>query len=98
MKGKQRSYLKGLAQQIQPTVYIGKAGLTEALVQSVDDALSARELVKCQIQDGAGLAPAETCDQLAHALGAEFVQAIGHRFVLYRQAKDPDHRKIQLPR
>ncbi|MDD6155239.1 MAG: YhbY family RNA-binding protein [Eubacteriales bacterium] len=98
LKGKQRSYLKTLAQQMQPTIYIGKADLTDAIVKSIDDNLNANEMVKCQIQDGSELDPKETCSKLAEQLNAEFVQAIGHRFVLYRRAKDPSKRKIELPR
>ena len=94
--GKQRSYLKKLAQEIKPAVMIGKEELTDAVTASIDDYLARHELVKVQIQDGALLDPKETANKVADELGAEFVQAIGHKFVLYRQAADPDKRKIDL--
>lgn len=94
--GKQRSYLKKLAQEIKPTVMIGKEELSEAVTASIDDYLSKHELVKVRIQDGAVLDTKETANEVAQELGAEFVQAIGHIFVLYRQAADPDKRKIDL--
>lgn len=94
--GKQRSYLKRLAQEIKPTVMIGKEELSEAVKASIDDYLSKHELVKVRIQDGAVLDTKETANEVAQDLGAEFVQAIGHIFVLYRQASDPDKRKIDL--
>lgn len=94
--GKQRSYLKRLAQEIKPTVMIGKEELSEAVKASIDDYLSKHELVKVRIQDGAVLDTKETANVVAQDLGAEFVQAIGHIFVLYRQAADPDKRKIGL--
>lgn len=94
--GKQRSYLKKLAQEIKPTVMIGKEELSEAVTASIDDYLSKHELVKVRIQDGAVLDTKETANVVAQELGAEFVQAIGHIFVLYRQAADPDKRKIDL--
>ena len=94
--GKQRSYLKKLAQEIKPTVMIGKEELSEAVTASIDDYLSKHELVKVRIQDGAVLDTKETANVVAQDLGAEFVQAIGHIFVLYRQASDPDKRKIDL--
>lgn len=96
--GKQRSYLKGLAQKLDPTVYIGKAGLTDSVVRSIEDKLNASELVKVKIQEGCTLQPKETCSRLAEELHAEFVQAIGRRFVLYRQAEKKEKRKIVLPR
>jgi RNA-binding protein len=75
---------------------IGKDEVTPAVIASIDDYLTAHEIVKVQIQDGAILDPKETANEIAEELGAEFVQAIGRKFVLYRQAADPDKRKIIL--
>ncbi len=94
--GKQRSELKKLAQEIKPTAMIGKEELTDNVIKSIDDYLAAHELIKVQLQDGAILDPKETANEVAEMLGAEFVQAIGNKFVLYRQAKDPKKRKIVL--
>lgn len=96
LTGKQRSYLKGIANGIDPTASIGKADLTDAIIKSIDDNLSANELVKVTIQDGSLLDPKETANELAEILHAEFVQAIGRKFVLYREAKDEKKRKIFL--
>ena len=94
--GKQRSELKRLAQEIRPAVMIGKDGVTPAVIAAADEYLSAHELVKVQIQDGAALDPKETANRIAGEIGADFVQAIGRRFILYRQASDPDRRKILI--
>lgn len=94
--GKQRSELKKMAQEIRPAVMIGKEEVTGTVLSSIDDYLNAHELIKVQIQDGALLDPKETANEIAEELGADFVQAIGKRFVLYRQAADPDKRKIIL--
>jgi RNA-binding protein len=96
LTGKQRSYLKGLANGLQVTVSIGKRGITETVISSIDTSLSAAELVKVSIQEGVELDPKEVCNQIAEQLHAEYVQAIGRRFVLYRMAKDPEKRKISL--
>ena len=98
LTGQQRSYLKGLAQKIEPTVYIGKADLTENIVRSIDENLTANELVKGQIQEGSLLNPTDVCSELAETLHAEFVAAIGRRFVLYRRARNPKNVKIELPK
>ena len=92
--GKLRSELKRIAQDIRPTVMIGKEELTPAVMDAIEDYLAAHELVKVQIQGGAILDPKETANEIAAELGADFVQAIGRKFVLYRQAADPDKRKI----
>ena len=94
--GKQRSELKRMAQEIKPTVMIGKEEVTPTVIAAIDDYLAAHELVKVQIQDGAVLDPKETANAVANEIGADFVQAIGRKFVLYRQAADPDKRKILI--
>ncbi len=96
LTGKQRSYLRGLANGLDVTVNIGKMDLTDNIIKLIDANLTANELVKVSIQDGSELEPKATCNLIAEKLGADFVQAIGRRFVLYRQAKDPAKRKIQL--
>ena len=96
LSGKQRSYLKKMAHERDPTVYIGKSGLTENIKKEMLTGFEARELVKVKIQEGCTLEPKEVANQLADELDAEFVQAIGRKFVLYRESKD--HKKIELPR
>ncbi len=93
---KQRSYLKGLAHSIDPSVYLGKGGLTENIIKEVDINLEARELVKVKLQEGCSLEPKEVANQIAEQLGAEFVQAIGRKFTLYRESKE--NKQIELPK
>ncbi|MCI6854360.1 MAG: ribosome assembly RNA-binding protein YhbY [Firmicutes bacterium] len=93
---KQRSYLRSLAHNIDPTVYIGKAGVTENVIKEIDQCLEARELVKVKIQEGAELDAKAVANELAPGLRAEFVQAIGRKFTLYRQSKE--NKQIELPR
>lgn len=95
--GKQRSYLKGLAQELEPTVNIGKLGLTSNVIDSIEKNIKANELVKVRIQDGSTLKPKDVCNELADRIQAEFVQAIGKVFILYKPAKEKDKRKIELP-
>lgn len=93
---KQRSFLKALAHDLDPIVYIGKAGVTENVVKEIDTCLEARELVKVKLQEGCTLAPKDVANDLLEPLGAEFVQAIGRKFTLYRESKE--NKQIVLPR
>ncbi len=93
---KQRSYLKSLAQQVKPTVFIGKQGLTENILKELETGFESRELVKVKIQEGCELSPKEVANEFSEKLGAEFVQAIGRKFILYRESKD--NKQIILPR
>lgn len=94
--GKQRSDLKAMAHEISPITSVGKAGLTDAVLKSIDAYLSVHELMKVSIQEGAMLDTKEVCSEVADRLGAEFVQAIGRRFVIYRPATEEKNRKIVL--
>lgn len=94
--GKQRSYLKKLAHDLDPIVFIGKNDLTENIIREIDSLLELRELVKVKIQEGSLLDAKETANEVAEILGAEFVQAIGRKFVLYRRAKEEP--QIVLPK
>ena len=96
MTSKQRSYLRSLAHNIDPTVYIGKAGVTENVIKEIDQCLEARELVKIKLQEGAELDAKTVANELAPGLRAEFVQAIGRKFTLYRESKE--NKQIELPR
>ncbi|MDD6646623.1 MAG: ribosome assembly RNA-binding protein YhbY [Firmicutes bacterium] len=94
--GKQRSYLKKLAHDLDPIVFIGKNDLTENIIKEIDSLLELRELVKVKIQEGSLLDAKDAANEVADMLEAEFVQAIGRKFVLYRRAKDDP--QIVLPK
>ncbi len=98
LTGKQRSYLKSLANGIDAVVFIGREGLTDNIIKEMDNYLEAHEMVKVKIQEGCELDPKQTANELMAPLNAEFVQAIGHKFTLYRRAKDKEKRQIILPR
>ncbi|BES64829.1 ribosome assembly RNA-binding protein YhbY [Gottschalkiaceae bacterium SANA] len=96
MNGKQRTYLKKLAHDMQPLFQIGKNGITENFIEQINQALDARELIKCKVLNNSLLDAKETANELARVTNAEFVQAIGNKFTLYRESKD--NKKIVLPR
>lgn len=94
--GKQRSYLKKLAHELSPRVFIGKSGVTENIKKEIENGFESRELVKIKFQEGALLDPKTTANELAEDLGAEFVQSIGRKAVLYRESKE--NKSIELPK
>lgn len=93
--GKQRSYLKSIANNIDPIFQLGKNGLTENFVKQVDGALEAREIVKVNVLKNCALDPKDVASGLADELSAEFVQSIGRKFVIYRESVE--NKKIELP-
>ena len=88
--GKQRAQLRALVQNLEVVVHIGKDGVTSNVVTSADQALTARELIKCKVLENSLLTAREACDELSAACHAEQVQVIGTKFVLYkRNPKNP---------
>ena len=96
LTGKQRSYLKGLANKLDPLFQIGKGGINENFVKQIDEALETREIIKISILQNSLTEPDEAINYLMEETGAEFVQSIGSKIVIYRESKD--NKKIQLPR
>ena len=96
MTGKQRAYLRSLANGLETILFVGKGGLSENVIKQADEALTARELIKGRVLEASLMSAAEACQALAEATGAEGVQSIGSRFVLYRP--HPTEPKIRLPK
>jgi RNA-binding protein len=96
LTSKQRGYLSGLAATIQPTVMIGKEGLSEGVVRALQSELNNRELVKLRF-----IASKEDkrsySEQLAQEAGAELVRVIGNVAIFYKMALDAEKRTINLP-
>ena len=95
LTGKQRSYLRSLANGLDTIMQIGKGGVSETVLKQIDDALEARELIKIKILNNSVLEAKETANEIAEELGAEYVQSIGNKFVLYRESED---KLINIPR
>lgn len=95
MNSKQRAYLKGLAQTIQPILNIGKSSLTPEFTESVAEALEARELIKISVLKNCPDDPREIAAMLGERTHSQVVQVIGRKIVLYKESKE--HKKIELP-
>ncbi len=95
LTSKQRAFLRGMANGLDAIFQVGKNGVTPELRDTVHNALEARELVKINVLDNNMLGTAEAAELLASRTGAEIVQVIGSKFVLYRPAKKP---VIELPK
>jgi len=99
MTTKERAVLKGLASTADTILIIGKGGITENVVDEAKKALAARELVKGRVLETCMLTAKEALQELAELTGAEPVQAIGSKFVLYKENKElPEEKKINLKR
>lgn len=93
---KQRAYLRSLSNSIQPTTNIGKEGVTDKVIESIEETLVNRELIKIKFLENSGLTSKEAANEIARILNAECVQCIGSKAVLYRKFKE--NPQIVLPR
>ena len=88
MTSKQRAYLRSMANTLETILYVGKDGVTPGTVKEAFDALEARELIKGCVQQGAPLSDKEALESLCAQVGAEPVQCIGRRFVMYKPSRE----------
>ncbi|MBP5435613.1 ribosome assembly RNA-binding protein YhbY [bacterium] len=95
LAGKEKKYLRGLGHALNPTVLIGKNGLTEAVLAQIDGELEAHELIKIKFIDYID-EKKEIADEIVRALKCECCGSIGHTFLFFRQNANPEKRKITL--
>ena len=95
---KQTKQLRSQANTLQPMLWIGKSGAGEATAAQAAETLDSHELIKCVVQDGCPVDAREAGEDLAGRLGAELVQVIGHRFVLFRRSDKEGVKHIELAR
>lgn len=94
LNSRQRAQLRGLANSFETILQVGKSGVTENTVKQVSDALEARELIKLRTLETCPTTPRETAEEIALKTGADVVQVIGSRFVLYKESEE--NRQIKL--
>ena len=97
LTSKQRAYLRGLANTLEPVLQVGKDGVGENLIAQADGVLEKRELIKGNVLENSPLSAREAAQAIAGATHGEGVQVIGNRFVLFRVQQDKTKRKIELP-
>lgn len=87
MTSKQRAYLRSLASKLEPIFQVGKNGVTPEVVNSVDEALEARELVKGTVLNNCLEDINDICSTIGERTHSEVVQIIGKKIVFFRPSK-----------
>ncbi len=85
LSSKERAALRAQANHLPVTVHAGRHGITDALNQSLEDALRTRELVKVQFSKNASVDAKSAANEIAASIGADVVQTIGRTATLYRE-------------
>lgn len=97
LTSKQRAHLRGIANSYETILTVGKGEIDSAVIKQADDALTAREMIKGRVLENSAYSSREAADILAERVGADVVQVIGSRFILYRpNMKLPKEKRLSL--
>lgn len=96
LNSKQRAYLRGLSNKIEPIFQIGKGGVSPELIQSIDEALEKRELIKCNILNNCMEDSKYIASAISDRTRSDVVQIIGKKIVFYRESSTKPI--IELPK
>ena len=97
LKGSQRKYLRSQAHHLKPLVIIGRNGINQQVIGSVDLALKDHELIKVKFGEFKD-AKKEISGEIAQATKSEVVGIIGNIAIFYRQHPQTEKRKIKIPK
>ena len=88
LNSRQRAQLRGMANGYETIFQVGKGGIGDQLIKQVDEALEARELIKMRVLETCPDTSRVAADTIAQRVGADVVQVIGYRFILYRESNN----------
>jgi RNA-binding protein len=98
LTSKQKSYLRGLGHHLAVKAMLGKEGISEQVLRTVEETIVAHELVKVKIQENCPHERHEAAELLAAASRTQLVQVLGRTLLLFRPNPDlPADRRIDLP-
>jgi len=100
LTGKQKSFLRARANEMQPIIQVGKSLVTETVIDTVAKALEARELIKISVLQNCLAEPKEVAEVIVDQADAQIVQVIGRVIILYKRSSKPANRTItnKLPK
>lgn len=98
LTSKERAELRAQATTLDTTLMVGKSGVTEAVIAEAENLLTARELVKGKVLEGALMSPREVSDEICEATGADGVAVVGNKFVIYRFSEKCQEERNQTGR
>ena len=98
LTSKERAELRSQSNTLETTLIVGKSGVTDTVIGEAENQLTARELVKGKVLEGALMSPREVSDAICEATGAEGVSVIGTKFVIYRFSEKLQEERNQTGR
>jgi len=96
LSSSQRSYLRSQAHHLEPVVLIGKHGITDGTIESIDRVLETRELIKIKFREFKD-EKLSLSEKIVELTNSQVVGVIGHTVIIFRQNPDSDKRQIHIP-
>ena len=96
LRSSQRSYLRSQAHHFEPVVLIGKHGITDGTIESIDRVLETRELIKIKFREFKE-EKLSLLEKITELTNSQVVGVIGHTVIIFRQNPDSDKRQIHIP-
>ena len=98
LKGSQKKYLRGIAHKSNPSAFVGQKGITKNLIEEIDQALDASELIKIKFVDFKDKDQKKVLTQeIVNKTQSHVVGIIGHVVILFRRNTDKEKQQIKLP-
>lgn len=98
LSSKERAELRAQSNELDTTLMVGKSGVTDAVIAEAENLLTARELIKGKVLEGALMSPREVSDAICEATGAEGIACVGSKFVIYRFSEKKQEERNQTGR
>lgn len=99
LKGKERKYLKAMANSLRPIIQIGKEGVSEQFLAQLDNMFNDHELIKISVLNNNELDTKETANEICDIMKSDFISAIGSKIVVYRESRTKDREdRIKIPK
>lgn len=97
LKGSQKKYLRGLAHKLNPSAFVGQKGLTPSLIDEINQALDAAELIKIKFNDHKEKeVKTALVEEIATATHCHLTGMVGHVAILFRQNPETEKQKIKI--
>ncbi|PIP80730.1 MAG: ribosome assembly RNA-binding protein YhbY [Gammaproteobacteria bacterium CG22_combo_CG10-13_8_21_14_all_40_8] len=89
LNNSQIRFLRSRAHSLNPVVMVAGNGLSETVMDAIDEALEYHELIKVKLRTEEREEKLTFIEQICKKTRSTKIQTIGHIVVLYRPAKNP---------
>lgn len=96
LRGKQKRFLRSQAHHLNPIFQIGKAGLNEAMMTQIEEALEKRELIKVSLLQNTDEVASDVAEVLTKEIGCDVVQIIGRVLVLFKPSTTEKYQDVSI--